>query len=374
MARATGLRHLGLEEPTVNRSTTLIFRHVIPMVLLAWLVLIAVTALLTVKDELAKLGGGYELSNLITYLALTTPRRAYEYFVYAAVFGTVIALGQLAQNSELVALQSLGLSKRSIVMRALFALGLLTLLVMGLAESWGSTGDRKAQQVLAQARKQTMNFSTGNSLWIKDGEVFINAKTAVPNPDGIGIELWGVRILDFDQGIDLKRIVSAKTASYVKQQGWQLHEVIDQQIQLDSATVVRQDTMLWPSGLEPGQISARALKPSQQSILELSRNVAYARANKLDELPFSSAMWARICFPLAVLSLALAAASFAFGSLRTGGLGRSIFLGMLIAVVFFVLQRIGANLFQTFHWPMLLANSLPPLMIASWGLWRLTRA
>jgi lipopolysaccharide export system permease protein len=358
----------------MKRGTALIFKHVIPMVLLAWLVLIAVTALLTVKDELAKLGGGYELSNLITYLALTTPRRAYEYFVYAGVFGTVIALGQLAQNSELVALQSVGMSKPSIVMRALLALALLTFVVMAFAEAWGSTGDRKAQQILAQARKQTMSFSTGNSLWIKDREVFINATTVVPKADGRGVELWGVRILDFAQGVDLTRVVSAKTASFVEGKGWLLKEVVDQKIQAESASVTTQSEMLWPSFLEPSQIAARALKPSQQSIRELAENIAYARSNKLDELPFSSAMWTRICFPLAVLSLALAAASFAFGSLRTGGLGRSIVFGMLIAVVFFVLQRIAANLFLTLHWPMLLANALPPLLIATWGLWRLTRA
>ncbi len=357
----------------MKRGTTLIFRHVVPMVLLAWLVLIAVTALLTVKDELAKLGGGYELTNLLMYLALTTPRRAYEYFVYAAVMGTVMGLGQLAQSSELVALQSLGFSKRAIVLRALAALALLTFAVMGFAELWGSTGDRKAQEILSNSRNQGMSFSTGNSLWIKDGPVFINANTAIATENGQSVELWGVRILSFDTGVDLTRVVSAKTATHLANQGWLLKGVIDQNIQPESATVVEKAELLWPSVLEPGQIAARALKPSQQSIVELAQNVAYARANQLDELAFSSAMWTRICFPLAVLSLALAAASFAFTSLRSGGLGRSIFIGMMIAIVFFVVQRIAANLFETFHWSMWVANALPPMLIASWAMWRLSR-
>ena len=357
----------------MKRGTALIFRHVVPMVLLAWLVLIAVTALLTVKDELAKLGGGYEFSNLLMYMALTTPRRAYEYFVYAGVMGTVMGLGQLAQSSELVALQSVGLSKRAIVLRAMAALGLMTFAIMALGELWGSTGDRKAQEILSKSRNQGMSFSTGNSLWIKDGPVFINAKTAVASENGQSVELWGVRILNFDAGVDLTRVISAKTASHLANKGWLLNDVIDQNFQPESATVSKKAEMLWPSVLEPGQIAARALKPSHQSIAELSQNVAYARANQLDELAFSSAMWTRICFPLAVLSLALAAASFAFTSLRSGGLGRSIFIGMMIAIVFFVGQRIAANLFATFHWPMLIANALPPMLIASWALWRLSR-
>ena len=357
----------------MKRSSLLIFRHVVPMVLLAWLVLIAVTALLTVKDELAKLGGGYEFSNLLMYLALTTPRRAYEYFVYAGVMGAVMGLGQLAQSSELVALQSVGFSKRAIVLRAMAALTLMTFAVMGLAELWGSTGDRKAQEILSKSRNQGMSFSTGNSLWIKDGPVFINANTAIATENGQNVELWGVRILSFDGGVDLTRVVSAKTATHLVNQGWLLKEVIDQNFQPESATIVKKAELLWPSVLEPGQIAARAMKPSHQSIAELAQSVAYARTNQLDESAFSAAMWTRICFPLAVLSLALAAASFAFTSLRSGGLGRSIFIGMMIAIVFFLGQRIVVNLFETFHWSMWVANALPPMLIASWALWRLSR-
>ena len=98
-----------------------------------------------------------------------------------------------------LALQSLGLSKRAIVLRAMAALSLMTFAIMALGELWGSTGDRKAQEILSKSRKQGMSFSTGNSLWIKDGPVFINAKTAVASENGQNVELWGVRILNFQK-------------------------------------------------------------------------------------------------------------------------------------------------------------------------------
>jgi lipopolysaccharide export system permease protein len=357
----------------MTRTNAIILRSIIPNVLLAWLTLIAVTGLLTVKDELAKLGGGYDLSEVLIYLAFTTPRRAYEYFVYASVIGTVTGLGQLAQSSELIALQSVGVSKRGIVFRALAALGVLTLLVMLGAELWGSYGDRQAQQVVTKARNENISFASGSGLWIKDGNVFINARTVVRDENSDNITLWGVRILDFESSINLRRIVSAKTATFEKNQGWQLQTVRDQRISSESARMEEKASMLWSSALEPVQISARALRPNQQSIAELVQTIRYAERNKLSASTFSSAMWERICFPFVVLALALAASSFAFSSLRTGGLGRSIFLGMMIAMVFFVLSRIVSNLFQTFHWPMVIAELLPALCIASFGIWRLNQ-
>jgi lipopolysaccharide export system permease protein len=357
----------------MKRANAIVVRAIVPNVLLAWLTLIAVTALLTVKDEIAKLGGGYDINEVLAYLAFTTPRRAYDYFVYASVIGTITGLGQLAQSSELIALQSLGISKRGIVFKALAALGAMSLIVMAGAEIWGSYGDRQAQQIVTKARNQNISFESGSGLWIKDGNLFLNAKTVVRDDETLNIELWGVRILDFERSVNLRRVISAKTATYQEKRGWLLTDVRDQRFESESARLEQSQQMFFASQLEPVQISARALRPTQQSISELRSTIAYAKLNKLSAREFESAMWERVCFPVVVLALALAAASFAFASLRTGGLGRSIFIGLLIAMAFFVGSRIVSNLFQTFHWPALVAELLPALLIASFGIWRLNR-
>jgi lipopolysaccharide export system permease protein len=356
----------------VKSATRNIFSHVIPMVLLSWLVLLGVTALLELQDELAKVNENYTMADALGRLLYTTPRRAYDYFVYAGVIGSVIGLGIMAQASELVALQAVGMSRGQIVRRVLLAVGILTSIVFVGAEWWGSTGDRMALEY-SKMRNRPISLGSGNTLWIKDGTAFFNARTVISGEKPEQLQLWGVRILIFDAELNLQRLISAKTASY-NSSGWQLQSVRDQSIEPDRASSATLDHMTWPTNLEPEQISSRSLKPNQLSIMELRRTIAYAKDNQLDYQAFSAAFWKRLCFPLAVLSLVLAAAPFAFGSLRTGGLGRSIFLGLLLAILFFVLQTIVANLFDTFRWPMWLGYTLPPFAVSVFGLWRLRRA
>jgi lipopolysaccharide export system permease protein len=363
----------------MKHSTRLIFGSVVPMVLLSWAALIAITLLMTSKDEFSRLGiNNYSIANALNYLMLTTPRRAYEYFVYSGAIGFVIGLGQLAQSSELIAMQSLGVSRQGIVLRALAALALITFMVMAGAEWWGSYGDRRAAAVAAQAQGTGVSLSGETGLWIKDGGSFINARTVVLDRDGQPSALWNIRIFQFaeqtkDQGESLSRLLSVKSAHYLGARGWQLNDVLDQRFDSGGARQSHIDSLIWPSRLQPEQISARAMQAQRLNILELYRNVTFARENKLDDRVFVSSIWHRIAFPFTVLSLALAAAPFVFGSLRSGGLGRSIFLGLIVAVGFFMVERLVSGVFDTYRWNYAIGNLLPPCLLAIWGWWRLGR-
>ena len=97
----------------------LIARNVLPMVLLVWLVFVAIDSLFMVLGELDEIGiGRYNFDTILYYVLLTLPRRAYQVFVYAALIGTLLGLGQLAANSELTALRAVGVSKLKIVLPA----------------------------------------------------------------------------------------------------------------------------------------------------------------------------------------------------------------------------------------------------------------
>ncbi len=363
----------------MKSSTRIIFQAVIPMVLISWAALIAVTLLMSTKDEFSKLGvNNYNLATTLNYLLFTTPRRAYDFFVYSGAIGFIIGLGTLAQSSELIAMQSVGISRRGIALRGLLALALITVVVMIGAEMWGSYGDRRATQLVAQAQGRNVSFGSNSGLWIKDGGSFINARTVVVDANGQPSALWSVRILQFneatkDQGAGLSRVISAKSAKYLGEKGWLLLNVNDQRFTQNTGTTISLDQLTWASKLEPEQIAARAIQPGRLSVLELYRNIQFARNNQLDDRVFVSAIWQRLCFPLTVLSLALAGAPFVFGSLRSGGLGRSIFLGLLVSIGFFMIERLITGMVDTFKWSHALGNLLPPFALGAWGWWRLAR-
>ena len=79
--------------------------------------------------------------------------------------------------------------------------------------------------------------------------------------------------------------------------------------------------------------------------------------------PYANAFWGHVLFPFSVLALVLCAMPFAFGSVRSGGQGRRVFIGILLALGWYFLQRVITNMGMVYGVSALLANLLPPLAL-----------
>lgn len=350
----------------IRRVDWLLLKSVLPTVALVWLVLVSMDSLLALVNELDEIGiGNYDVSGALGYTLLTTPRRAYGMFLYAALIGTLMGLGQLAVKSELIALQAAGVSKLRIAIAALLAVAALLLPMTALIESLGSSADRRANAMVAQAKAAGVGLTAYSGFWMRDGERIWNAGQVVSRA-GQPLELWRVRVLDFED----RRMVRLTEASIARQQpgGWLLEEVQVRELAAESVAKSIQPSLKLDSPIDADLINASALRPRFLGIGELRDSIAFARANRLDALPFESALWYRLTVPLSTLALVFAAIPFAFGPLRSGGAGKQIFIGMLVGLAFFFAQRTAANLFETYRWSMALAYLLPPtfLLVLGW--------
>jgi len=70
-----------------------------------------------------------------------------------------------------------------------------------------------------------------------------------------------------------------------------------------------------------------------------------------------------------VIALCLAALPFAFGSLRSGGFGKRLFLGILIGIGFLQVQTVFVNLSDVYRFDVRWAYTAPPLLLLAicWG-------
>jgi lipopolysaccharide export system permease protein len=107
------------------------------------------------------------------------------------------------------------------------------------------------------------------------------------------------------------------------------------------------------------------IHPEYLSASDLSRNIDYMHRNRQDASSYELAYWSRIFYPLNVLVLAFCAVPFAFGALRTGGLGKRLFIGMALAICYYFFQRAVVNLGPIYNFNLALANALPALLLAS---------
>jgi len=106
----------------MNVLTRYIVKEILKGSFIALILLLTLFNLFTLTDELKNLGkGSYNLSDIFTYLALTSPRVCYELVPSSALLGSLFVLGSMGNNRELVAMRAAGVSILGIVKSTLVA-------------------------------------------------------------------------------------------------------------------------------------------------------------------------------------------------------------------------------------------------------------
>jgi lipopolysaccharide export system permease protein len=349
-------------------------RVVFVTVLLVWAVLLGLDLMLSFVGEFGDIGkGNYGISTAIAYMAYTVPRRAYELFPYAAVVGALMALGQLAASSELTALRAVGLSRRRLSLAVGGALAVLTLLMVVSGETSGPWGDRRANALKATAKSKDMIVARYSGLWAREGDVILNANGGEERDNGTDrwLELRDVRLYEFAEDGRLKSLALVKVAEH-RPGGWLLRDVTRTNFQEKSVTQTKIPSERWASKLDAVALTAGTDKPRYLAAGELRKAIEYRRRNSLDASEFEVIYWGRWFYALNILALCLAAVPFAFGTLRSGGMGKRLFVGIVFSLGFWLLQQQCVRLAQVYHFDYRVAYVLPTVVMlaVSWFLFR----
>ena len=335
-------------------------------VLVTWGFLVGFDAFRAFVGEINDIGTGqYTLSKAVAYTLLTVPRRGYQFFGYAALIGGLLGMGGLATSGELTALRAAGLSKLRICFSVIVTLTALTALVMLMGETIGPRGEQKAEALALAAKSKDVAIGRGGSLWARDGSNVVNAKHGRTHNSkhGPSVELQDVRVFEFDAAGKLTALALAKTATHAGGE-WTFHDVRRTQFGNTSATSTLLPEAQWKSALDPNVLAVSMIHPEYLSITDLSRNIDYMRRNRQDAGSYQRAFWGRIFYPLNVLVLAFCAVPFAFGTLRTGGLGKRLFIGIALAIFYYFFQSAVVSMGAVYNFNMALANALPSALLA----------
>lgn len=354
----------------IKRVDRLVAMSVLGSLLMVWLVLTGFDAVTQFLRQLVHVGkNGYTLSNAIVYVLVTFPRRAYEMFGNAALIGGLLGLGGLAGTGELTALRAAGMSRLRIAGSAVGVVAVLIVGVVILGETAAPWGDQQAQTMQLRMKSADLGMGTNSGLWARDGNSFINARgTSLKQHDGVStVQLSDVRVFTFTNDGQLSRFESAKTAVHDGRQ-WILQDVRSTTLDAQGTHTTLIPSQPWQSSLNPQVLAQSVIQPQYLSMRDLRRNMNYLESNGESPGSYAVAFWARALYPLNVLVLVLCAMPFAFGTLRSGGLGKRLFIGMLLAIGWYFLQQAMVNFGTVYGLPPLLANLLPAsiLALAAW--------
>ncbi len=356
----------------LKRADKLVARQVFLTFVIVWVVLVGIHAFTAFANEIDEIGqGDYTLTVALTYVAWTIPRRGYEMFGVAAVIGGVIGLGALAPTSELTALRTAGWSKRRLVWSALVLISLLTIPVMWLGETLAPEGEKRAQGVVVGAKSKDLVVTNNTGMWARDGQDLLNAKQGRVLKQGI--ELIDARLYRFDDLGRLLTITRGALATF-EDDAWQFSDVSRYTFSEGAIETTNFDRWQWDSRVDPKLLSLSIVDPSYQRLADLRGAIHYRERNKLDATLFESAFWARVFYPLNVLAPLLLALPLVFGALRSGGFGKRLFFGLMVAVAYYVvLQPMAINAARVAGISLVVAYTVPPLLLMMFGWWRLGR-
>ena len=350
----------------IKRVDRLVAMSVLGSLLMVWLVLTGFDAVTQFLHQLGSVGKhGYTLGNAIVYVLVTFPRRAYEMFGNAALIGGLLGLGGLAGTGELTALRAAGMSRLRIAGSAVGVIAVLIAGVVILGETAAPWGDQQAQAMQLRMRSGDLGMATNSGLWARDGNSIINARgTSLTQREGVNtVQLSDVRIFTFTASGQLSRFEWARTAEHDGRQ-WLLRDIRSTTLDARGTHTSTLASQPWQSSLNPQVLAQSVIQPQYLSMRDLHRNMRYLENNGESPGAYAVAFWGRALYPLNVLVLVLCAMPFAFGALRSGGLGKRMFIGMLLAIGWYFLQKAMVNFGTVYGLPPLFANLLPALILA----------
>lgn len=315
--------------------------------LLVLLVLVALSALFSFIRELDDVGkGDYSVRTALIYILLRMPGIAYELFPSSVLLGSLLGLGAMASHSELTVMRSAGIS----IAQMAGAVALIGLLLMGLVALLGEyvmpPSERQAQELRTAALSQRLSIRSRTGYWAKSDSKFINIKSVLPD-----MTLVDVSIYEFSER-ELKSVVYAKRAQQRKGSEWQLDEVTKTEFLSDSLVTARSEKEQVKNLVNAELLQGLSVPPESMSAVNLFSQIGYLRRNKLDSGSIELALWTKITNPLSTLVMLMLSLPFVFASQRSGSVGQKMFIGILLGIGYFLLNRLFTHLG--------LANGLSP--------------
>ncbi|MCP2040798.1 lipopolysaccharide export system permease protein [Neisseria sp. HSC-16F19] len=339
--------------------------------LYALLALLALFVFFDVIDQIGDVGEGqYTAAKMLQYIAMQLPGRAYELMPLAVLVGGLIAMSQLAANSELTVMKTSGISTaRLMAMLAQFGL-LFAAFTLVLGEWVAPEMGRRAEQFKVNAQQNTISASGNSGIWMKQDKDIINVAEMLP--DGT---LRDITIYRHDERFQLIQTVHARAALVQADTPgqWQLQDVRTTRLldeRTESAAFAEHN---WPAAVSQDLLSVLLVTPEQMSVRDLGQYIRHLSDNHQQTTRYELAWWRKLGYPLAALIMAWVALAFTPQNTRHGNMGLRLFFGICLGLAFHFSGRLFGFSSQLYGIPPVIAALLPTVLFALLALWLIRR-
>ena len=334
-----------------------LMRAIIASTALVLVVLLAIAGLFEFIAELDDIQGDYQTPQAVLFTALRLPNLAFEMLPVAVLIGSLLGLGALAGHSEIIVMRSAGLSISRLASMVALSGGVLLVFTALLGEFIGPPLDFYARDMRMEARYQKGD-EFGHSAWVKDGPVYLHLQRV--NSE---FEFGSIYLFRFDEENELASIARAENSGIDEQDNWVLESLRETRFRDDGVQVVQSSMAVESFEVNSELLGSSLVKPLSLSARGLLLYIDYLKRNNLNASQYESEIWNRASRTLTVLVMPILALAFVFGSLRSGGAGSRLVIGVVIGLAYYLASETLANSGQVFNLNPVVVNWLPFILL-----------
>lgn len=342
-----------------------IFKSISSGILLAILMFLTLDILIGFIQQIHVVGrGDFTVGSAFFYTLLTIPDKILSMFPISSVVGIMIGLGALAASSELVVIQSAGVSSFKLAWITIMVLIIWLIPMTMIAEFIVPPVKLTAEAYRSTKISKDVGLGLNSGVWVRDGNIIFNARPLgnIYDSRQKNIVMNDVTVYELDNKLQVIKVSKAEKAVH-KESSWELYNLeVTEFVETGVKTkVVSQQT--WPSRIEPEILSITHSRPKYLSIRDIVKYKNF-QADKQDvPIKYDIALWSKFAFPLLVIATALTAMPFLFGLLRSGGFGQRLLIGVMLGIVLYLFNNTLLNLGEVFKIHPFVVTTLPSLLI-----------
>ena len=308
----------------------------------------------------------YGYWHALAYIFMRIPGKVIEFLPTITLIGSLLGLGALASNSELIALRAAGMSRGRIIWGGMKTGVLIGLCMLLIGEYVTPKSEVRAATFRAQHQGKPVNTELRN-FWARNGDDFVHVAHAKP-----GYRLSGVKVFTVnEQALVSKQEI--REAQFLDEQ-WQLAHVTEKQYQEDNITTLFDYVRERKQLIETDLFEVASVKPRNMPLTALDDYIRYLDDNALESSTYRKAFWKKITGPLSILVMMLIAMPFVFANRRAGNAGARLVLGIMFGMAYYIASEMLGNLGQVYNVPVLLSAFTPLLVFTVIGFVLLQRS
>ena len=307
--------------------------------------------------QVGRMSANDQFSHIVVFTLLDIPHKLIEFLPSGLLIGALLSLGQLASSSELVASGASGCSRLRIGLVVCLVGLLLTFAIGALVEIYAPTSDKIAAKYSQSEGADNVLLASDESYWVRDRDRFVRIGSAI-SPQ----YFRDITIYSFGEQRNIAWIGQAD-AAIQKDNKWTLDNFRRSHFNDDQVSIDQPVNFVWQDLFLSNFRQSMTSDPFKLPMQRLYKYISYLEANHLDSMTYRVALFKRIAMPFTGLAMLLLALPLVFRPRQLGGMGQRLFIGIVVALLIYVVVEAITNGAVVYRFSPLIAAFLPPIVI-----------